>query len=71
MMKADASDKERITFFNDPAAPEYISSGVAVADNCWSPDGKHIVAYLIHRDKPRSEDSIVMIRLNNIITTYL
>jgi hypothetical protein len=46
MMNADGSDKHRLTYFNEPGAPEYRPSKNIASDLSWSPDGKAIVAYL-------------------------
>lgn len=47
-MAPDGSNKERMTFFNDPGAPEYVGKGgrVIVADLSFSPDGAAAVAAL-------------------------
>jgi len=46
IMNADGSNKMRLTYFNEPGAPEYRSSENIASDLSWSPDGKAIVAYL-------------------------
>jgi len=46
MMNADGSNKHRLTFFNQPGAPEYRQSENIASDLSWSPDGKAIVALL-------------------------
>ena len=44
-MNSDGSDKQRITYFNEPGYPEYMGGRrVVVSDSSWSPDGKKIVA---------------------------
>jgi Tol biopolymer transport system component len=47
LMDPDGSNKRRLTYFNTPGHPEYMKSGVVVADSSWSPDGSRIAAYLI------------------------
>lgn len=44
IMNSDGSNKQRLTYFNDPYAPEYmpIAGGVVAADSSFSPDGKKI-----------------------------
>lgn len=44
IMKSDGSEKERLTYFNDPAAPEYIGKRTLVAASDISPDGKTLAA---------------------------
>ena len=46
IMKSDGSCKYRLSGFNNPEAPEYISieGGVGFGDFDWGPDGKTIVA---------------------------
>lgn len=46
MMQADGSDRQRLTFFNDPAAPEYLGRPVIVAASDVSPDGQYLAATL-------------------------
>lgn len=65
IMDADGKNQKRVTYFNDPNAPEYIPGGIAVADNSWNAEGTQIAAYLIHRGKPAAEGSIVVIDLKN------
>lgn len=47
MMNTDGTQKGRLTYFNQPNAPEYSDTSVTAADLSFSPDGKKIVAYLI------------------------
>jgi len=46
MMNADGSNKHRLTYFNEPGAPEYRASQNIASDLSWCPDGKGIVAYV-------------------------
>jgi len=46
IMNADGSNKRRLTYFNEPGAPEYRPSKNIASDLSWSPDGKSIVADL-------------------------
>jgi Tol biopolymer transport system component len=44
LMNSDGSDKQRITYFNEPGYPEYMGGRrVVVSDSSWSQDGKKIV----------------------------
>ncbi len=45
-MNADGSNPRRLTYFNDPTAPEYYDGGVVTADNAFSADGKTVAARL-------------------------
>ena len=51
IMNADGSDKKRLTFFNQPGAPEYRPSFNIASDLSWAPDGKAFAAYLQLRTK--------------------
>ena len=51
MMNADGSNKHRLTYFNEPGAPEYRPSENIASDLSWSPDGKAIVVYVQMRRK--------------------
>jgi Tol biopolymer transport system component len=44
MVNADGSNPQRLTYFNDPAAPEYLGRPVIVAASDVSPDGRYLVA---------------------------
>ncbi|MPZ19312.1 MAG: hypothetical protein GEV06_15565 [Luteitalea sp.] len=44
LMNADGSNKERLTFFNDPSAPEHLGQGAIVAACRFSPDGRYLAA---------------------------
>ena len=41
IMDSDGSNKERLTYFNEPGHHEYIGPAIS-ADSSWSPDGKKI-----------------------------
>jgi Tol biopolymer transport system component len=51
IMNADGSGKKRLTYFNQPGAPEYRPTFNIASDLSWSPDGKAFVAYLQLRTK--------------------
>jgi len=42
IMDSDGSNKERLTYFNEPGHHEYIGRPAISADSSWSPDGKRI-----------------------------
>ena len=46
IVNADSSNQQRLTYFNDPAAPEYLGKPVIVAASDVSPDGRYLVATL-------------------------
>lgn len=63
MMRADGSNKERITWFNDPSAPEFLGSDwVVAADSAWSPDGKRLLVY-VKTDKATNSGPLLMIEI--------
>jgi len=43
-MKLDGADATRLTFFNDPAAPEYLGHRVLTVASDVSPDGTTVAA---------------------------
>ncbi len=45
-MNPDGSDKGRLTDFNNPRLPTYKHKAIVAADASFSPDGKHLIAYL-------------------------
>lgn len=52
MMNADGSGKVRLTYFNQPGAPEYFGKRCIVSDNAWSPDGRRIVVNVAYESAP-------------------
>lgn len=46
LMDAAGGQKERLTFFNDPNAPEYLGYPVLVAASDFSPDGRYLAGTL-------------------------
>ncbi|MCK4835478.1 MAG: hypothetical protein KAT17_02520 [Candidatus Aminicenantes bacterium] len=66
LMNSDGSEKQRITYFNEPGYPEYMGDRrVVVSDSSWSPDGKKIVACVAYSSEVDREQAagvkIVMI----------
>ena len=52
-MDSDGSNKQRLTFFNEPGHPHHdefvdISNKTIVSDNSWSPDGTELVVLLAY-----------------------
>lgn len=45
VMNYDGSNKQRLTFFNDPGSPQYISSGVCLDDHAWNVAATQLVVY--------------------------
>ncbi len=41
-MRADGSQHERLTYFNDPSAPEFAGGDALVAASDFSPDGRYL-----------------------------
>lgn len=62
IMSADGTNKTRLTFFNDPAHPEYVRGGAIAGDSAWSPDGSRLAGYLV-LDTQRLTGRIVLIDL--------
>jgi len=56
MMNADGSNKHRLTYFNQPGAPEYRPSLNIASDLSWSPDGKSVVALVQLRSEEAKVD---------------
>jgi Tol biopolymer transport system component len=67
LMRPDGSEKQQITWFNEPGHPHHRGKPfVVAADSAWGPQGKRLVALLInqHPDSPRrGRGEIVMIEL--------
>lgn len=42
IMDVDGSNKRRLTYFNEPSAPEYYAGGAVTGDFSWAPDGRSI-----------------------------
>ena len=62
LMDADGSNKQRLTYFNDPQSDHYLGYTVIVADCSWSPDGKKVVAAILC-GSGRENTRIVVIEL--------
>jgi len=50
VMNADGSDKQRLTWFNDPDHPHYRAERVVVSDTTWGPHGDRLLALLALAD---------------------
>ncbi len=59
-MKADGSDKTRISDFNNPDLPTFRGKVIVAADSSFSPDGRKLVAYL-QTDLVTQDGLVVMI----------
>ena len=58
LMNSDGSDKQRITYFNEPVYPEYMGGRrVVVSDSSWNPDGNKIVACVAYSLKEDREQA--------------
>jgi uncharacterized protein (TIGR03437 family) len=62
IMNADGTDQIRLTYFNDPSSPQYVSgvTHVTAADCAWNADGTAIVAGLITNAATYSGELIVV-----------
>lgn len=71
IMNADGSNKQRLTFFNDPSSPEYIGQGARlIAGDCsFSPDGSALVGkYTIYSGRgaaTTTQEKIMLIQFSN------
>ncbi|MBL7150692.1 hypothetical protein ISS86_02070, partial [Candidatus Microgenomates bacterium] len=65
IMNSDGSEKEQLTYFNDPKAPEYLANNIVAADASFSPDGKKIAAYIFSGKGTNQEiEAIVIIEID-------
>jgi Tol biopolymer transport system component len=62
IMDVDGSNKERLTYFNEPGHNEYMGSAIA-ADNSWSPDGKKLVVSVSKGS--RKDTQIIMVEVES------
>lgn len=48
LMDIDGSNKQRLTYFNEPGHEHYldIDGGIVGADSSWSPDGQQVMIYI-------------------------
>lgn len=44
LMRVDGSRKERLTYFNDPTAPEYLGHRALAVASDVSPDGRYLAS---------------------------
>jgi polyhydroxybutyrate depolymerase len=64
LMNADGSNKQRLTYFNQPGYAEYMNGErVIVSDISWSPDGRTIAALIAYWSANSLKSKIVMIEL--------
>jgi Tol biopolymer transport system component len=62
IMDADGSNKQQLTYFNEPGHPEYMNGKrCVVADSIWSPDGKKIAALVTYESHWGLRSKIIMI----------
>ncbi len=50
IMDADGSNKEQLTFYNDPSHAHNKAARTAVSDSAWAPDGKSLIVLVAHYD---------------------
>jgi Tol biopolymer transport system component len=60
LMSADGSGQSQLTAFNNPASPMYLRTayGAIPADSSWSPDGMHLLVYVIINQSEQTEYSM-------------
>ncbi len=61
-MNVDGTNKTRMTYFNDPTAPEYIPTygGVAPGDVAWSPDGTKFLGLVVTGKYVNQQGSLIL-----------
>ena len=62
-MNADGSDKQRLTYFNQEGAPEYLGYRVLAVAADVSPDGKYLVSTLGYDFGKKKRDVVLKIAL--------
>jgi Tol biopolymer transport system component len=61
IMNADGSGKERLTYFNDPQAPEHLDNRVLVAAVDISPDGRYMTGIVgVDHGKGNRRENVVL-----------
>ena len=50
IMDADGSNKERLTFYNEPDHPHIKAARTVVSDSSWSPEGNSLIVLVAHYD---------------------
>lgn len=66
IMNIDGSEKQRLTFFYDPSAQEFVPSGIVGADSSWSPDDAKLIAKIRESSNdPLKNESIVIIEIRS------
>ena len=64
LMNADGSNKQRLTFFNEPGYPEYDGRRVIPAYVAWHPNGKQLLLGItVEVKKRRLRDQMYLVRL--------
>ncbi len=63
----DGSNKQRLTFFNEPGYPEHTGKRTIASDNSWGPDGMGFVALLFEDDGEQDSTRIVVVELEGVV----
>ncbi len=67
IMDVTGSNKQRVTYFNEPGYPEYMNGKrCVVSDSAWSPDGKEIIATVAYETSWGVKSKIVIIEIENL-----
>lgn len=65
IMRRDGSDQRQLTHFHEPGHPHFVSeTGVVVADNDWSPDGREIALFTQSPESSQGEIRICAVHLD-------
>lgn len=69
MMDYDGSNKNKLTFFNDPNSPDYMADGIALADPDWNADGTQLAVYANRGRGPRFPGELWVLDIEPATTT--
>ncbi|MBU2592538.1 hypothetical protein KKD61_03710 [Patescibacteria group bacterium] len=70
VMNPDGSNKQRLTYFNQPNHPDYMGKNITVADFSWSPDSQKIVGYYHDTATPSSYFTGKKVNEKNILINF-
>ncbi|MGD8458250.1 MAG: hypothetical protein PVF83_17880, partial [Anaerolineales bacterium] len=69
IMDTDGTNKQRLTFFNQPGHPHNKSARTAVSDSVWSPDGNSLLVLVTYYDgtgpSSKGNSELVLITLSD------
>lgn len=69
LMNADGTGRERLSYFNDPGAPEYLGKKVLAVNSDFSPDGRYLAATVgVDFGDERTRDVVLKVALIDFTT---